>query len=118
MKNITNKVRLIGHIGNDPQITSLNNGSQVLRLSIATNQNYRGPQGEPVHKTEWHQLCAWGNTAIKMHEQVSKGTQLIVDGKLNNRSYNDRNGNMRSISEILVQDFAILAKYKPMDKTI
>ncbi len=110
MKNLKNNVRLIGNLGRDPELRALESGRSVARVTLATNSNFRNGQGEIVKDTQWHSLIAWGKTAEQMHKILQKGTEVIIDGMLTHRMYEDNNGQTRKISEILVQDFTILSR--------
>jgi len=105
-----NRVQLIGNAGNDPIIKTLDGGRKVANLTIATNEIYKNDKGERVEQTEWHMVVAWGKTAEIMEKFVTKGKQIAVDGKLTHRSYEDKNGEKRYISEVLVSEIMLLGK--------
>lgn len=105
-----NKVQLIGNTGNDPIIKTLDNGKKVANLSIATKDFYKNDKGERVEQTEWHTVVAWGKTAEIIEKFVTKGKQIAVEGKLTHRSYDDKNGEKRYITEVVVNEIMLLGK--------
>ena len=110
MSNLRNKVILIGHLGNDPEIKNLESGSKVANFSLATNDYYKDPQGERVENTQWHYLVAWNKTAEILEKYVKKGQEVAIEGKLTNRSYDDKEGNKRYVTEVVVNELVLLAK--------
>jgi single-strand DNA-binding protein len=110
MSNLRNKVILIGHLGNDPEVKNLESGSKVANFSLATNDYYKDPQGERVENTQWHQLVAWNKTAEILEKYVKKGQEVAVEGKLTNRSYDDKEGNKRYVTEVLVNELVLLGR--------
>jgi single-strand DNA-binding protein len=97
---IRNKVQLIGNLGNDPQITKLENGNSLAKFSVATNESYLNKAGDRIENTQWHNIIAWGKTAEIVEKILKKGNEVVVDGKLINRSYEDDKGVTRYITEI------------------
>jgi single-strand DNA-binding protein len=110
MNAMKNKVQLIGHVGNDPEIKNLDGGKKVANLTIATNDSYKNDKGEKVEQTEWHKMVAWGKTADLIEKYVTKGLQIGIEGKLTHRSYDDKNGEKRYITEIVVNELLLLGK--------
>ncbi|MDN3595573.1 single-stranded DNA-binding protein [Zunongwangia endophytica] len=108
MSNLRNQVQLIGNVGNTPEITNLDNGKKVARLSLATNDYYRIQNGESIQDTQWHQLVAWNKKAELIENYVTKGKEIAMEGKLISRSYQDKEGHTRYITEILVQEILLL----------
>ena len=108
MNAIKNKVQLIGNLGNNPEIKSLDSGKKLAKLSIATNETYKNSKGEKVTDTQWHNLIAWGKTAEIIEKYLKKGSQVAVDGKLVNRNYTDKEGKKHYITEVQVNDVLIL----------
>lgn len=103
-----NRVQLIGNLGMDPELKTFDSGKKLVRLSMATNETYRNNNGDKVTETEWHNLVAWGKTAEIIHEYTKKGSELAVEGKLTTNTYEDKEGNKRSNTEILVTDVVLL----------
>ncbi len=96
-----NKVILVGNLGNDPEIMTLESGIKMARLSVATNEVYRDKDGERQEKTEWHRVVLWRNKAELAEKYLSKGRQVYVEGRLRTRQYQDKEGNQRYTTEIL-----------------
>lgn len=108
MSTLRNRVQLIGNVGNDPEVKTFDGGKKVANLTIATNESYRNDKGEKVEQTEWHRVVAWGKTAEIIEKYVSKGKEIAVDGKLTHRSYDDKNGEKRYITEVVVSEITLL----------
>jgi single-strand DNA-binding protein len=102
-----NRVQLIGHLGMDPELKTFESGKKLVRVSIATNEVYRNNNGDKVTDTEWHNLVAWGKTAEIINEYTKKGSELAVEGKLTTNTYEDKDGNKRTNTEILVNDVVL-----------
>lgn len=105
-----NKVQLIGHVGQEPEIKNLEGGKKLANISIATNEVYYKDNGDKVEKTEWHRVTAWGKTAEIIEKYVAKGKEIAIDGKLTTRSYDDKDGNKRYITEIVANEVLLLGK--------
>ena len=110
MNAMKNRVQLIGNVGNDPEIKTLESGKKLAHLTIATNDVYRNEKGDKVEQTEWHRVTAWGKTAEIIEKFVVKGKEVAVDGKLTHRSYDDKNGEKRYITEVVVNEILLLSK--------
>jgi single-strand DNA-binding protein len=110
MNAMKNTVQLIGNVGNDPEIKNLEGGKKVANLTIATNDSYKNDKGEKVEQTEWHKVVAWGKTAEIIEKYVTKGLQIAIEGKLTHRSYDDKNGEKRYVTEVVANDVLLLGK--------
>ena len=110
MNTLKNKVQLIGHVGQTPEIKKFDNGKKMARFSLATNDSYINSKGEKVEQTYWHNLVAWGKTAELIENYVEKGKQLAIEGKLVNRSYETEKGEKRFITEVSVNEIVFLSK--------
>ena len=110
MNAMKNKVQLIWNVGNDPEIKTFEGGRKLANLTIATNDSYKNDKGEKVEQTEWHKVVAWGKTAEIIEKYVTKGLQIGIEGKLTHRSYDDKNGEKRYITEVVVNDVLLLGK--------
>ena len=110
MNALRNKVQLIGNTGNDPEIINLESGRKLAKLTIATNENYKNDKGEKVTDTQWHNLVAWGKTAELIEKYVTKGKEVAIEGKLTHRSYEDKGGEKRYFTEVVVNDLLLLGK--------
>lgn len=108
MYALKNKVQLIGNLGNAPEIKNTESGKKLARFSIATNENYRNAKGEKVTETTWHNLVAWGKVADLAEKLLQKGTEVVIEGKLINRSYTDKDGIKKYISEVQVNELLLL----------
>ena len=107
MKNL---VQLIGHVGQDPEIKNLEAGKKLANISIATNEVYYRENGDKVEKTEWHRVTAWGKVADIIEKYVAKGKEIAIEGKLTHRSYDDKDGNKRYVTEIVANEILLLSK--------
>ena len=105
-----NTVQLIGHVGQDPEVKSLEGGKKLANISIATNQFYFKDYGFKVEKTEWHRVTAWGKTAEIIEKYVTKGKEIAIEGKLTHRSYDDKDGVKRFITEVVANEVLLLGK--------
>ena len=105
-----NSVQLIGHVGQEPEIKNLEGGKKLANISIATNEVYYRENGDKVEKTEWHRVTAWGKTAEIIERFVTKGKELAIGGKLAHRSYDDKEGNKKYVTEIVANEILLLGK--------
>ena len=108
MSTIKNHVQLIGNVGINPTITSLESGKKVARFSLATNENYKDSKGEKQKETNWHTVVAWGKTAEIIEKFVAKGKEIGVVGKLKTRTYTADDGNERYVTEVLANEILLL----------
>lgn len=105
MNTLKNSVRLVGHLGMDPEVKSFDNNKQLARLSLATNESYKNDKGEKVVETQWHNLVVWGAQAKLAGEYLKKGDEVAVEGKLTTRNWTDKDGVKRYMTEIVVNEF-------------
>jgi single-strand DNA-binding protein len=108
MNALRNKVQLIGNLGNDPEVITLDSGKKLAKFSIATNESYKNAQGEKVTDTQWHNVIAWNKTAEIVEKYLTKGNEVAVEGKLTSRSYEDKEGVKKYITEIVVNELLML----------
>ncbi|WP_010249413.1 single-stranded DNA-binding protein [Myroides injenensis] len=108
MSSLKNRVQLIGRVGQDPEVKRFDGGSVKATLSIAINDVYYNDKNERVESTQWHNLVLWGKTAEIAEKFVTKGKEIAVEGKLNNRSFEDKEGNKRYVTEIIVSEILLL----------
>ena len=108
MSTLRNRVQLIGRVGNDPEVKSFEGGKKLATVSIATSESYKNEKGERVEQTEWHRVVAWGKTAEIIEQFVTKGREIAVDGKLTHRSYDDKEGVKRFMTEIVVNELQLM----------
>src|SRR5450631_4754513 len=104
MYALKNKVQLIGHVGNQPDVRTTESGKKLARYSVATNEIYRNAKGEKLTETLWHNLVAWGKVADIAEKYLNKGKEVAIEGKLINRSYTDNDGNKKYITEVQVNE--------------
>lgn len=112
MNALRNRVQLIGNLGNDPEVREFDGGKKMVKFSVATNEVYKNSKGEKVKETQWHNLVAWGRVATLAEKYLKKGKEVAIDGKLTTRSYEDRDGNKKYVSEIIVNDILMLSPKK------
>jgi single-strand DNA-binding protein len=108
MNALRNSVRLIGHLGDTPKVKTLENGRKVASFSVATNETYIDNAGNRKSETTWHKLAAYGPPAIYAEKFLQKGSEVAVEGKITNRTYNDKNGEIHNITEIVVNSLMSL----------
>jgi len=108
MNAIRNKVQLIGNLGTNPEIKVLDDGKKLAKMSIATNETYKNSKGEKITDTQWHNLVAWGKTAGVAEKYLTKGSEIAVEGKLVYRSYTDKEGVKRYITEVQVSGLLMI----------
>ena len=110
MNSLRNSVQLIGHLGSNPEVKKLEKGATLASVNIATNEAYKNAKGEYENQTTWHRLVGWNLMAERMEKAMFKGREIAVRGKLVNRSYDDKNGIKRYVTEVSVTDFELLGK--------
>lgn len=112
MNNLRNSVRLIGRLGQNPDVKKLNSGKAMAKCSIATSEVYRNDAGEKVEETQWHNVIAWGKQAELIEKYLKKGNEIAIEGKLSSRSYTDKEGIKRYTTEIVVNELLMLGGKK------
>ena len=108
MNTLRNNVQLIGNLGAKPEIKTLESGKKMAKFRIATNEKFTNAQGEKVEKTDWFNVIAWNKTAELVEMFLDKGKQVAIAGKLSSRSYDDKDGNKRFITEIICNELVFL----------
>lgn len=108
MSTLKNHVQLIGNVGQEPTITNLESGKKVARFSLATNEFFKNTNGEKTQNTEWHTVVAWGKTAEIIEKYAGKGKEIGVSGKLKSRSYEDKDGIKRYVTEVEANEILLL----------
>lgn len=108
MYSLKNKVQLVGNLGGDPEVRVLESGRKMARFSLATHEMYRDSNGERVNETLWHNLVAWGRVAEVAEKYLSRGSEIALEGKLVTRSYTDKEGNKRYITEVHAHEILML----------
>lgn len=107
---MVNRVILIGNLGKDPEVRRLENGAVVAKFSVATNENYKDKAGEWQTQTEWHDVVVWRSLAERAEQQLKKGVQVYLEGKLTHRSWQDQEGNNRRTTEVVANYFRMLSR--------
>ncbi len=105
-----NKVILIGHLGNDPELKYTPNGSAVASFRMATNERWQDKDGKATDHTEWHHIVAWKKLAEIIGEYLKKGSQVYIEGKLRTRNWEDQNGVKRYQTEIIASSMMMLGR--------
>jgi single-strand DNA-binding protein len=103
-----NKVILIGHLGADPEIRYTQGGVPVANLRLATSESWKNKNGQKEERTEWHRVVAWSKLAELSGQYLSKGRQIFVEGRLQTRSWDDKDGNKRYSTEIVATNIQFL----------
>ncbi|MBV9986206.1 MAG: single-stranded DNA-binding protein [Chitinophagaceae bacterium] len=110
MNAIRNKVQLIGHLGQAPEIKTIGDGKKLANLNLATNETYKNAKGEKVTDTQWHHVVVWGKLADIAEKYLVKGIEIAIEGKLVNKNYTDKQGVKRYVTEIQANELLILTK--------
>lgn len=108
MARSVNKVILIGNLGKDPELRYAPSGSAVASFSMATSEQWKDQEGNPQEKTSWHNIVVWGKLAEITAEYLKKGRKVYVEGRLQYRDYEGKDGNKRYVTEIVVNDLVML----------
>ncbi|TGN29789.1 single-stranded DNA-binding protein [Empedobacter tilapiae] len=108
MSTLRNKVQLIGNAGSSPEVKTLENEKKFAKFSLATNESYTNSKGEKVQQTTWHNLIAYGPIVKVIEKHVEKGKQLAIEGKLTYRDYQDKDGQQKTITEIIIDEIVLL----------
>ena len=101
---------MIGNLGMDPEVKKLDGGNTVANFTMATHDGYTNKKGERVEDTQWHNIVSWGKTAELMGDLLAKGKEVMIEGKLTSRSWEDKDGNKRYITEVVVSEFLLLTR--------
>ena len=113
MSRSLNKVILIGNLGADPEVRSTSNGSRVATLSLATSRQWKNQSGEKQEKTEWHRIILWNNKGSSLadlaEKYCKKGDKIYVEGSIEYRSWQDREGQTRYTTEITAREVILLS---------
>lgn len=113
-----NKIHLIGNTGKDPEIRTTGSGYKVASFSLATSEHFKDKQGTRQTETQWHNIVVWGPLAEICEKYVKKGQMIYVDGKVQYRSYDDKDGNKRYVTEINASNIQMLEKRKQDDVSV
>lgn len=105
-----NKVILVGHLGKDPEVRHLENGTSVANFTLATSESYKDKAGNRIDQTEWHNIVVWRGLADVAEKFLKKGSQIYLEGKIRTRSWEDQTGNKKYTTEIVADTFNMLSK--------
>ena len=108
MANGVNKAILIGNLGRDPEILYTKNGNAVASFSLATSEKWKGKDGETQEETEWHRIVAWNKLGEICGEYLNKGKQVYIEGRLQTREWEDKDGNKRESTEIVAHNVQLV----------
>lgn len=108
---------LVGNVGRDPEVRYLDSGVAVAKFPLATSETYTNKSGDRVTNTEWHNIVVWRKLAEVVEKYVKKGQQLYLEGKISNRSYEDKEGIKRYITEIVIDNLQMLGKKSDSERT-
>lgn len=109
MNALRNKVQLIGRLGQDPEIKTLDSGKKVAHFTMATNETYKSADGSKTEETTWHSIVAWNGLAELTSKYLKRGREVCIEGRINYRSYTDKNGVPKSVTEIVASDMVLLS---------
>ncbi len=112
-----NKVILVGNVGKDPEVKHLENDLSLARFPMATSERFKNRQGERTERTEWHNVVVWRGLAKVVEDYVKKGSQLYIEGKIQTRKYQDRDGNDRYVTEIVADNMQMLDRKGSADNS-
>ncbi|PCE66200.1 single-stranded DNA-binding protein [Sediminicola luteus] len=110
MNALRNKVQLIGNLGKDPEVITLESGKKLARFSLATNEHRKNAEGEKITETTWHNVIAWNRVAEIVEKYVAKGQEVALEGKLSNRRYETKEGQTRYITEVVAYEILMMGK--------
>jgi len=110
MNALRNKVQLIGRLGQEPEIITFEDGNKMAKFSMATDDSYKNKEGEKVERSYWHNVIVKGGLVNVVENYVVKGQEIAIEGKLTNRSWEDKEGNKRYTTEILCNELLMLSK--------
>lgn len=111
-----NKVILVGNLGKDPEVRHLEGGTAVANFPLATTETYKDKSGQRQSQTEWHNIVLWRGLAEVAEKYLKKGNQVYLEGKLRSRSWEDKEGNTRYITEIVADNMTMLGSKKDSEE--
>jgi single-strand DNA-binding protein len=109
MNALRNKVQLIGRLGQDPEIRTLESGKKVAHFNLATNGSYKNAEGSKIEETTWHSIVAWNGLAELTSKFLAKGREVCIEGRITYRTYTDKNGLQKNVTEIVASDLVLLS---------
>lgn len=116
MNALRNKVMLVGNLGQDPEMKTLEGGKKVVHFTLATQEDYKNSEGQKVSETTWHNIVAWNGLADIASKFLKKGNQVFVEGRIVYRSYEDKKGATKNVTDIVLNDLLLLRTAKGQAK--
>ena len=116
MNSLKNRVTLIGNLGQDPETKTTESGKKVTNFTLATDDGYKNSDGQKVNETTWHNIVAWNGLADIAGKYLKKGRQVAVEGRIVYRTYEDKKGATKYITEIVLNDIILLRSGKDQGK--
>ena len=110
--SLRNRVTLIGNLGQDPQIKTLDDGRKVAHFTLATNDGFKNADGQKIEEATWHNIVAWNGIAETASKFLKKGREVALEGRIVYRTYEDKKGVVKNITEIVLNDFLFLQSSK------
>ena len=110
MNALRNKVQLIGRLGQDPEIVSFTDGNKMAKFSMATDDSYKDKKGNKVERAYWHNIIVKGGLVNVVENYITKGKEIAIEGKLTNRSWEDKDGTKHYTTEIICSELLMLGK--------
>jgi single-strand DNA-binding protein len=110
MNTLRNRVQLIGRLGQDPEIINFQDGNKMAKFSLATDDSYKDKEGNKVERAYWHNIVVRGGLVKVVEEYITKGKEIAIEGKLTNRSWDDKDGTKRYTTEIICNELLMLGK--------
>jgi single-strand DNA-binding protein len=112
MNSLKNRVTLIGNLGQDPEIKTTETGKKVTHFTLATNDGFKNADGQKISETTWHNIVAWNGLADIAGKYLKKGKEVVVEGRIVYRTYEDKKGLTKNITEIVLNDLILLRSGK------
>jgi single-strand DNA-binding protein len=112
MNGLRNRVQLIGNLGQDPEVKTLESGKKVTNFTMATNESFKTADGTKTEETTWHNIVAWNGLAELSSKYLKKGREVCIEGRISYRTYTDKNGVQKNITEIVATDLVLLKSSK------
>lgn len=116
MSSLRNRAILIGNLGQDPELKTLENGKKVAHFRFATKDGFKNADGQKIQETTWHNIVAWNGLADTAFKYLKKGQEVALEGRIVYRNYEDKNGAARYMTEIVLDDFLFLQSSKGQPK--
>jgi len=116
MNALKNRVQLIGNLGQDPDIKTLDSGKKVAHFTMATNESYKNGDGQKIEETTWHNIVAWNGLAETASKFLKKGQEVLVEGRIVYRTYEDKKGVTKNATDIVLNSLLMLRSPKTNGK--